>query len=145
MKNIRGLVVQTKPGAVPQFKRYLDEQRGVPIGDVWTDIPPINSQAKERLDYPTQKPVALLERIVRLASNRGDVVLDPFCGCGTTIHAAQKIGRQWISVEAALPCPAAAVSRRRLERVKRNFAAKRVPKGGIESKAKTSLVIVLTA
>jgi site-specific DNA-methyltransferase (adenine-specific) len=79
-----GLVVQTRLGAVPQLKRYLDEQRGIPIGDVWTDISPINSQAKERLGYPTQKPVSLIERILRLSSNPGDVVLDPFCGCGTT-------------------------------------------------------------
>ena len=94
-----GLVVQTRPGAVPQLKRYLDEQRGIALGDVWTDIPPINSQAKERLGYPTQKPVTLIERILRLSSNPGDVVLDPFCGCGTTIHAAQKLGRQWIGID----------------------------------------------
>ena len=94
-----GLVVQTRPGAVPQLKRYLDEQRGLPLGDVWTDIPPINSQAKERLGYPTQKPVALVERILGLSSNPGDVVLDPFCGCGTTIHAAQKLDRRWIGID----------------------------------------------
>lgn len=94
-----GLVVQTKPGVVPQFKRYLDEQRGIPIGDVWADIPPINSQAKERLGYPTQKPLAVLERIVRASSNPGDIVLDPFCGCGTAIAAAQKLGRRWIGVD----------------------------------------------
>jgi DNA modification methylase len=94
-----GLVVQTRPGAVPQLKRYLDEQRGIPLGDVWTDIPPINSQAKERLGYPTQKPVALIERILRLSSKPGDVVLDPFCGCGTTIHAAQKLDRRWIGID----------------------------------------------
>src|SRR5271170_1752502 len=83
-----GLVVQSEPGRVPRLKRYLDEQRGRPFGDVWADIPPLNSQAQERLGYPTQKPVALLERILRLASKPGDVVLDPFCGCGTTVHAA---------------------------------------------------------
>ena len=94
-----GLIVQSRPGAVPQFKRYLDKQRGKPLGDVWTDIPPINSQAQERLGYPTQKPVALLERIVQASSNPGDVVLDPFCGCGTTIAAAQKLKRQWIGVD----------------------------------------------
>jgi adenine specific DNA methylase Mod len=76
-----GLVVQSEPGRVPRLKRYLDEQRGRPFGDVWADIPPLNSQAQERLGYPTQKPVALLERILRLASKPGDVVLDPFCGC----------------------------------------------------------------
>ena len=63
------------------------------------DIPPINSQAKERLGYPTQKPVALLERIIQASSNPGDVVLDPFCGCGTTIDAAEKLGRKWIGID----------------------------------------------
>jgi adenine specific DNA methylase Mod len=94
-----GLIVQTKPGAVPQLKRYLDEQEGIPLGDVWTDIPPINSQAQERLGYPTQKPTPLLERIVSLASNPGDHVLDPFCGCGTTIAASQKLKRRWIGID----------------------------------------------
>jgi len=94
-----GLVVQTKPGTVPQGKRYLDEQRGRPLDDVWADISPLNSQAIERLGYPTQKPLALLERIITLATNPGDVVLDPFCGCGTSIHAAQKLGRQWIGID----------------------------------------------
>ena len=83
----------------PRFIRYLDEQKGTVVTTVWTDIPPINSQAKERLGYPTQKPVALLERIVTASSNPGDVVLDPFCGCGTTVHAAQKLGRPWIGID----------------------------------------------
>ena len=94
-----GVVVQTGPGRVPQLKRYLDEQRGRPLGDVWTDIPPINSRAQERLGYPTQKPEALLERILSVSSNEGDVVLDPFCGCGTTIAAAQTLGRRWIGID----------------------------------------------
>lgn len=94
-----GLVIQTAPGRVPQFKRYLDEQEGIPITDVWSDIFPLNSQAQERLGYPTQKPVALLERILNASSNPGDVVLDPFCGCGTTVHAAQKLDRQWIGID----------------------------------------------
>jgi site-specific DNA-methyltransferase (adenine-specific) len=94
-----GLVIQPRPGAVPRLKRYLDEQRGKPLGDVWTDIPPINSQAAERLGYPTQKPLALLERIVQASSNPGDLVLDPFCGCGTTIAAAQKLGRRWVGID----------------------------------------------
>lgn len=81
----------------PRFKRYLS--KGAPVQDVITDIPPINSQAQERLGYPTQKPVALLERIISASSNPGDVVLDPFCGCGTTIHAAQKLGRKWIGID----------------------------------------------
>lgn len=95
----KGLIVQSKDGAVPRFKRFLDEQVGKPIGDVWTDVPPINSQAQERLGYPTQKPQALLERIISVSSDKGDVVLDPFCGCGTTIHAAQKLKRKWIGID----------------------------------------------
>ena len=83
----------------PQFKRYLDAMKGGVMGTVWTDIPPINSQAQERLGYPTQKPVALLERIISSSSNKGDVVLDPFCGCGTAIHAAQKLDRSWIGID----------------------------------------------
>ncbi|HYA35805.1 MAG TPA: DNA methyltransferase [Candidatus Binataceae bacterium] len=94
-----GLVVQPSPGAVPRLKRYLDEQEGRPIDDVWTDIPPLNSQSNERLGYPTQKPVALLERIVTFASNPGDVVLDAFCGCGTALVAAQKLKRDWIGID----------------------------------------------
>jgi site-specific DNA-methyltransferase (adenine-specific) len=94
-----GLVVQSAPGRVPRLKRYLDEQEGIAQTDVWTDIFPINSQAQERLGYPTQKPVALLERIVAASSNPGDVVLDPFCGCGTTVHAAEKLGRRWIGID----------------------------------------------
>jgi DNA modification methylase len=94
-----GLVVQTQPGRVPRFKRYLDEQRGRPLGDVWTDIPPLNSQAQERLGYPTQKPESLLERIIKASSNEGDRVLDPFCGCGTTISVAQRLKRQWLGID----------------------------------------------
>src|SRR5690606_20745090 len=94
-----GLIVQNRPGQVPALKRYLDEQEGTPIDDVWVDVPPVQAQAQERLGYPTQKPVALLERIISASSNPGDVVLDPFCGCGTTVHAAQKLGRQWVGID----------------------------------------------
>jgi len=95
----KGLIVQTKPGAVPRLKRYLDEQEGTPIDDIWEDIPPVQSQASERLGYETQKPIALLERIIRASSNEGDVVLDPFCGCGTALIAAQKLNRRWIGID----------------------------------------------
>ena len=95
----QGLVVQTRLGAVPQLKRYLDEQRGRPLADVWADIAPINSQARERLNYPTQKPEALLERIISASSNEGDVVLDPFCGCGTAIAVAERLNRKWIGID----------------------------------------------
>jgi site-specific DNA-methyltransferase (adenine-specific) len=93
-----GRIVLTSNGR-PTVIRYLDEMPGHAIGDVWTDIPEINSQAKERLGYPTQKPLALLERIVSASSNPGDIVLDPFCGCGTAVHAAQKLGRRWIGID----------------------------------------------
>ena len=86
-------------GGIPRQKRFLEEQEGVPISDVWNDIPPLNSQAQERLGYPTQKPLALLERIIAASSVEGDVVLDPFCGCGTAVHAAQKLGRHWIGID----------------------------------------------
>jgi len=95
----RGLIVQSAPGRVPRLKRYLDEQRGMPLDDVWTDIPPLNSQAQERLGYQTQKPKALLERIIKLASKPGDTVMDPFAGCGTAIEAAQVLGRRWIGID----------------------------------------------
>ena len=95
----QGRVVQTKPGAVPAYKRYLDEMHGVPLQDIWTDVGPIAAQAAERLGYPTQKPVALLERIVLSSCPEGGVVLDPFCGCGTTIAAAQVLGRPWIGID----------------------------------------------
>ena len=94
-----GIVIQKQPGSVPAMKRYLDEQEGNPIGDIWNNIKPIQAQSKERLGYPTQKPVALLERIISASSNEGNVVLDPFCGCGTTVHAAQKLGRKWIGID----------------------------------------------
>ena len=83
----------------PRLKRYLNEMPGRITDNIWTDINPLNSQAQERLGYPTQKPVALLERIIQASSNQGDMVLDPFCGCGTTIAAAQKLKRQWIGID----------------------------------------------
>lgn len=94
-----GRIHQANPGAVPRMKHYLDEMKGIGVQDTWDDISPINSMAKERLGYPTQKPVALLERIINASSNPGDVVLDPFCGCGTAIVAAQKLGRQWLGID----------------------------------------------
>jgi len=84
---------------VAQLKRYLDELPGQAVHELWTDIPGINSQAKERLGYGTQKPLALLERIIRASSNEGDIVLDPFCGCGTTVAVAQRLNRRWIGID----------------------------------------------
>jgi len=86
-------------GQVPQYKRYLDEAPGTQIQDIISDIKPVSSQARERLGYPTQKPLALLERIIQASSNKGDIILDPFCGCGTAIHAAEKLGRNWIGID----------------------------------------------
>jgi len=94
-----GRVIQRRPGVLPREKRYLDESAGVPVGSIWSDIPPINSQARERLGYPTQKPEALLERIIQASSNEGDLVLDPFCGCGTTIAVAERLGRRWVGID----------------------------------------------
>lgn len=84
----------------PRYKLYLTS--GQPIQDMILDIPPINSQAKERLGYPTQKPIALLNRIIRASSNKGDVIFDPFCGCGTTVYAAHEAGRNWIGCDVAI-------------------------------------------
>lgn len=95
----KGLIVQTSPEAVPSLKRYLDEQEGTSVDDIWDDILPVQAQAKERLGYETQKPVALLERIISASSKKGDVVLDPFCGCGTAVVAAQELGRKWIGID----------------------------------------------
>ncbi|MFN6246441.1 DNA methyltransferase, partial [Microcystis sp.] len=94
-----GLVVQTKPGNVPQKKQYLDEGQGVPIQSLWYDVPALHSQDKERLGYPTQKPEALLERIIKASSNKGDVILDAYCGCGTTIAVAERLERNWIGID----------------------------------------------
>ena len=93
-----GRIHYTRNG-VAEYIRYLDEMPGVPLQDVWTDIPPINSQARERLGFPTQKPEALLERIINASSNEGDVVLDPFCGCGTAVAAAERLNRRWIGID----------------------------------------------
>lgn len=91
-----------KAGGMPMLKRYLDEQRGVPLQDVWTDIKPIHNMAADRLGYPTQKPIELLDRIIRASTNKGDVVFDPFAGCGTTIYAAVKNERRWIGCDIAI-------------------------------------------
>jgi site-specific DNA-methyltransferase (adenine-specific) len=82
-----------------EMKRYLDERKGMPAGNVWDDIDPVNSQAAERLGYPTQKPLPLLERIIRASSNPNDIVLDAFCGCGTALVAAETLKRQWIGID----------------------------------------------
>ncbi|MFO1209752.1 MAG: DNA methyltransferase [Amaricoccus sp.] len=94
-----GMLHWPEKGRYPKLKSYLKADGGSMVGDIWADINTIGRTATERLGYPTQKPVALLERIVAASSNPGDVVLDPFCGCGTTVHAAEKLGRQWIGID----------------------------------------------
>jgi site-specific DNA-methyltransferase (adenine-specific) len=93
-----GAIFYTKNG-MPRRKRYLDESKGLPGQDVWTDIEPLRSWHAERLGSPTQKPLALTDRLIEASSNPGDVVLDPFCGCGTTIDSAQALGRGWIGID----------------------------------------------
>ena len=97
-----GRIIQTQRGNVPRYKRYLDEQKGKTFNSIWTDIPNLSSQSEERIGYPTQKPVALLRRIIKASSNAGDTVFDPFCGCGTTLEAAHLEGRQWIGIDIAI-------------------------------------------
>jgi len=94
-----GLIYWPSRGVKPQHKRYLDAAEGNPVQDIISDIRPIASHAAERLGYPTQKPLALLERIIEASSNEGDVVLDPFCGCGTAVDAAQRLRRKWIGID----------------------------------------------
>ena len=94
-----GLVVQQRPGSVPRLKRYLDEMKGNTVDTIWDDIKPIQARSPERTGYPTQKPLALLERIIAASSNPGDMVLDPFAGCATACVAAEKLGRQWVGID----------------------------------------------
>ena len=82
-----------------RLKRYLDESRGNPIEDIWVDISPVNAMSKQRVGYPTQKPLALYERIICASSNEGDIVLDPFAGCATTLVAAERLNRQWVGMD----------------------------------------------
>ena len=97
-----GRIYWPAKGGMPRYKRYLDEMLGTPIDTIWDDISPINSQAKERMGYATQKPLALIERIIAASSNPRDVVLDPFAGCATTLEAAEKLGRKWIGIDIAI-------------------------------------------
>jgi DNA modification methylase len=94
-----GRLYYPKGKGTPSYKRYLDEMPGVALQDIWTDIRPLSGQTAERLGYPTQKPEALLERIIASSTDPGDVVLDPFCGCGTTVAAAQKLDRRWVGID----------------------------------------------
>ena len=95
----QGRIYCARHGDIPQLKRYLGELDGQAVPELWQDIPPINPMAKERLGYPTQKPEALLDRIIDASSNEGDVVMDAFCGCGTAVAVAQQLNRRWIGID----------------------------------------------
>jgi site-specific DNA-methyltransferase (adenine-specific) len=94
----KGIIHYSSTGLACQ-KRYLDEMQGQPIDTIWEDVLPVQAQSDERLGYPTQKPLALLERIINASSNPNDIVLDAFCGCGTALVAAENLGRQWIGID----------------------------------------------
>lgn len=118
----------TSKGGI-RIKRYLDELKGVLISDLWTDIMPINSRANERLGYPTQKPLALLERIIKASSDAGDVVLDPFCGCGTAVDAAEALGRQWIGIDVS--CLSINLIKERMENVHGKAVSDQITVAGV--------------
>ncbi len=94
----QGIIHYSSTGLASQ-KRYLDEMQGNPVDTIWDDIKPVQAQSKERTGYPTQKPLALLERIIKASSNEGDLILDPFCGCATACIAAERLGRQWVGID----------------------------------------------
>jgi DNA modification methylase len=108
------MVVQTRKGAVPQRKQYLDEGKGVALQTIWDDVGSLSATSKERIGYPTQKPEALLERIILCASNEGDTVLDPFIGGGTTVAVADRLKRQWLGIDQSVQ--AIKVSEMRLQK-----------------------------
>ena len=100
-----GRIVQTAPGNVPRYKRYLDEMPGVALQDMWVDIGPVSSKSKEQVNYPTQKPLELLDRIIKASSNEDDVILDPFAGCATACVAAERRHREWVGIDLSPPWP----------------------------------------
>jgi DNA modification methylase len=97
-----GRIVQTRPGCAPRLKRYLDEMNGKPIQDIWDDISPVKSRSRENSNYPTQKPVRLLKRIIRVATDPGDTVLDLFCGSGTSGVASSELERNWVGIDTSI-------------------------------------------
>ncbi len=125
-----GFIYWPARGATPSYKRYVSAALGSPIQDVIWDIPPVGAQAKERTGYPTQKPLALLERIIKASSNEGDVVLDPFCGCATTCIATERLDRQWIGIDLS------ALAVKLVEQRARNELGLM---GGIQSNARTDI------
>jgi len=119
-----GIIVFTA-GKMPRLKRYLDDSRGNPMEDLWVDIAPINSMSFERMDYSTQKPEALLERIIKASSNESNLIADFFCGSGTTLAVAEKLGRRWIGVD--LGRYAIHTTRKRLIQVQRELHEAKKP------------------
>lgn len=121
----------TRTGGI-RLKRYLDEMKGRPVQALWDDIGAINSQSHERMGYATQKPLALMERIIKTSSNPGDIVLDPFCGCATTLEAAQRLGRRWVGIDIAIHAIKRVAQMRLVERCAlepgKDFAIEGVPK-----------------
>ena len=121
-----------KQGGMPRLKNYIDERAGIPLQDIWADIRPIHNLSSERMGYATQKPVVLLERIIRTSSNEGDVILDPFCGCATTLEAAHNLKRDWIGIDIAIHAIKRVASVRLGERCKlvegKDFTVSGVPR-----------------
>ena len=112
----RGKIYWPPKGSIPRLKRFLNDQKGMPIGNIWDDIFPVNSQADEQVGYPTQKPLALLERIIKTSTNKRDIVADFFCGCGTTLVSASQCERRYIGVDNSPK--ASKVIRKRLKALK---------------------------
>ncbi|MEX2586970.1 MAG: DNA methyltransferase [Actinomycetota bacterium] len=104
-----------KVGGMPRLKLFPEDLPGVPLTDVWTDIPPLHNLSPERLGYPTQKPLTLLDRIIKASSNEGDVILDAFCGCGTALEAAQNLKRRWIGIDVS-PTSCRVMAKRLIDR-----------------------------
>jgi DNA modification methylase len=124
-----GRIFYTSTGT-PRLKRYFDEAKGVPLQSVWTDIAALNSQATERLGFPTQKPISLLSRIIKSSSNPNDIVLDAFCGCGTALEACEHLGRQWIGIDVSpTACQVMAKRLRDTCGLKENEAMRKIGRG----------------
>jgi len=127
-----GLLVQLRPNSPFRYKKYLKDAEGVPLQDVWTDIAPV--RGKESLGYPTQKPAQLLKRIVEMSSKKGDTVLDPFCGCGTTIAAAELLGRRWIGIDISVAAIKIVTRARKELGGEQNFVLFGIPQGMEEAR-----------
>ncbi len=113
-------IVQTKPNTVPKLKRYLKDMKGIGLSDIWTDIQNEQTKNKKNIMYPTQKPVTLLERIISCSTKKGDLVLDPFCGSGTTLIACNNLERRWIGIDSNAISIKTIQNRLELENVKKN-------------------------